>query len=132
MNNQPLSLHERLIDILVMSPMSDIAGTSMTPIERTAEQIIAALGLTGEWGVAVEALGDLLPGAPGPEACLTEEAARDRIKNSSRKWTHDNPVSLHRRVVGAWERIDPSDSSNDEASRVEETKAHEMPKAAQR
>lgn len=34
---------EGLIDVLVMSPLSDFAGTDMRPIERTADAIIAWL-----------------------------------------------------------------------------------------
>lgn len=100
------SLRERLIDVLVMSPMSDHISTSMAPVERTADQIIEALGLSDEWGVAVEALGDLLPGAPGPETCPSEANACHRAEHPSMKWIHGNPVSVHRRVVGAWQAAD--------------------------
>jgi len=34
---------EGLIDVLVMSPMSDFAGTDMRPVERTADAIRAWL-----------------------------------------------------------------------------------------
>ena len=33
---------EALVDLLVMSPMSDHVGTSMAPIERTADALLAA------------------------------------------------------------------------------------------
>lgn len=104
---QATALRERLIDILLMSPMADHISTSLAPVERTAEEIIDALGLSDEWGVAVEALGDLLPGAPGPEPCPSEANARHRVSTSDDKWTHGNPVSLHRRVVGTWDTVEP-------------------------
>lgn len=37
------ALRERIIDALVMSPLSDTAGTSMAPVYRTADAILAAL-----------------------------------------------------------------------------------------
>lgn len=32
---------EKVIDVLVMSPMTDAMGTSMVPIRRTADEILA-------------------------------------------------------------------------------------------
>jgi hypothetical protein len=45
-----MSEREKLIDILVMSPMSDSVGPLMSPVERTATQI-----LDSEWLAEVKA-----------------------------------------------------------------------------
>jgi hypothetical protein len=45
-----MSEREKLIDILVMSPMSDSVGPLMSPVERTATQI-----LDSEWLATVKA-----------------------------------------------------------------------------
>jgi hypothetical protein len=45
-----MSEREKLIDILVMSPMSDSVGPLMSPVERTATQI-----LDSEWLASVKA-----------------------------------------------------------------------------
>jgi hypothetical protein len=37
---ETMSEREKLIDILVMSPMSDSVGPLMSPVERTATQIL--------------------------------------------------------------------------------------------
>jgi hypothetical protein len=44
-----MSEREKLIDILVMSPMSDSVGPLMSPVERTATQI-----LDSEWLASVK------------------------------------------------------------------------------
>jgi hypothetical protein len=53
-----MSEREKLIDILVMSPMSDSVGPLMSPVERTATQI-----LDSEWLATVKA--DVLSGWVG-------------------------------------------------------------------
>lgn len=45
---------EGLIDVLVMSPLSDFVGTDMRPIERTADAILAHLLGTDEGAVMTE------------------------------------------------------------------------------
>jgi hypothetical protein len=55
---------------------------------------------TEEWGVMVPAL-DI-----EPEPCANEVEARERQKFPELKWSHGNPVSLHRRMVTDWERVD--------------------------
>ena len=33
-------LHSRIVDVLAMSPLSDHAGTSLAPLERTARELV--------------------------------------------------------------------------------------------
>lgn len=87
---------ELLIDLLVMSPMSDTVGVSLTPISCTADEI-----LSSEWlrrhdaAVAAKAKAEAL-----------EEAATDIVQDDSgadewyAKWLTDRANRIRREAGG--------------------------------
>jgi hypothetical protein len=72
-----MSEREKLIDILVMSPMSDSVGPLMSPVERTATQI-----LDSEWLATVKA------------DAFDEGVDAQRLVSPA--WEADRPVSPYR------------------------------------
>ncbi|WP_053387015.1 hypothetical protein [Leucobacter japonicus] len=77
------TLRERVIDALSMSPLSDYAGTSMGPINRTADMILEVLSTPVQGGAteeqieaAARAIYELDPWAAGGDRQFSENPMR--------------------------------------------------------
>lgn len=103
-NTNQQDLHDLIVDVLDLSPMSDPdVRTSMADIDQTADELIEKLGLSFEWDVTVPALGDT-PSDPGTLG--DEETARSLFHEGNKHWDYGNPRALYRRVVGDWSLVE--------------------------
>ncbi|MPV50099.1 hypothetical protein GCG21_08780 [Pseudactinotalea sp. HY160] len=79
---------DALVDLLVMSPLADTAGTDLAPFRRTAEQIHAATTLLREPGKPAADQGGVDPGAVDGDAVDGDRATL--IATVARAlWDHD-------------------------------------------